>query len=186
MMWMRWAILGLLLASCEPSEPGVFIALQRDFAPFREWTRFYFGEGAVLGHPVGKRYGFVKRALQPGESAYAVGDMIVKTVEVVPSPSPTPFPEVIPEQEWDLFAMVKRGGNFNAAGAKNWEYFTLRINPDGVPVIVSRGTDASDDPNASGHGYTGATGNIIRCNGCHGDPAIARFDYIIDPQLQPR
>jgi hypothetical protein len=180
-------LLFLLLVSCSPKEePGVFIALQRDFAQFRTWQKFSFGDGPVEGHPIGPRYGFVKQVLQPGEKTYPIGDIIVKTIETPPSPSPSPWPSPVPEQQWDIFAMAKRGGGFNAEGAKNWEYFTLHINPDGVPVILARGIDASDVPGGSGHGYVGVTGNIIRCNGCHGDPNVAKFDYVLDPQLQPK
>jgi hypothetical protein len=182
-------LLFLLLMSCDnsPQPEGVFIALQRDFADFLSWQKFDFGDAPLAGHPVGARYGYVKEVLQPGEKAYPVGDIIVKTVEVPPSPSPSPWPDPIPQQQWDLFAMAKRGGDFNASGARNWEFFTLRINPDGVPVILARGIDASDVPDTSGgHGYTGANGNVIRCNNCHGDPTMAKVDYILNPQLEPK
>jgi hypothetical protein len=184
----KWGLLLLVLASCDaPPEPSVFIALQRDFADFRGWQKFYFGDGPLEGHPAGPRYGYVKQVLQPGERAYPVGDIIVKTIETQPSPSPSPEPSgPVPEQAWDLFAMAKRGGGFNADGAKGWEFFTLRINAGGVPVILARGIDASDVPGSSGHGYLGANGNIIRCNGCHGDPNLAQDDYILNPELQPR
>jgi len=180
-------LLFLLLISCEaPKEQGVFIALQRDFVDFRSWQKFSFGDFPLEGHPIGPRYGFVKQVLQPGEKAYPIGDIIVKTVETPPSPSPSPWPSPVPEQQWDVFAMVKRGGNFNAEGAKNWEFFTLRINLNGVPVILVRGTDASDVPTGSGHGYVGVTGNIIQCNGCHGAPNVAQYDYVLNPELQPK
>jgi hypothetical protein len=173
--------------SCDGTpQEGVFIALQRDFESFRTWKKFSFGDAPIEGHPTGQRYGFVKEVLQPGQKAYPVGDIIVKTIETPPSPSPSPWPSPVPEQNWDLFAMAKRGGNFNVDGAKNWEYFTLRINPDGVPVILARGIDASDVPGSGGHGYIGANGNIIRCNGCHGDPTMAQYDYILNPELEPK
>jgi hypothetical protein len=177
----------LLVASCSPSEPepSVFIALQRDFANFLSWKKFYFGDEPLQGHPVGPRYGYVKQVLQPGERSYPVGDVIVKVIESPPSPSPSPWPSPVPEQNWDIFAMAKRGGNFNTDGAKNWEFFTLKIDANGVPVIVLRGTDASDTSSGA-HGYLGVTGNVILCNGCHGDPAEAKHDYILNPELQPK
>jgi len=183
---LKRALLLLLIGCSGGQDPTVFIALQRDFASFRTWQKFSFGDGPLEGHPAGARYGYVKETLAPGEKAYPVGDIIVKTIETPPSPSPSPWPSPIPEQSWDLFAMAKRGGNFNADGAKNWEFFTLSINSDGTPVILARGIDASDVPNAAGHGYTGANGNIIRCNGCHGDPTMASHDFILNPELQPR
>jgi len=110
----------------------------------------------------------------------------VKTIEVPPSPSPSPWPDAIPEQQWDVFAMAKRGGNFNVDGAKNWEFFTLRIDANGVPVILARGIDATDTSSSGGHGYTAANGNVIRCNNCHGDPTMAKVDYILNPELEPK
>ncbi len=165
------------LAACgggDGSSDRVFIALQQDFADYASWQKFYFGHEPLEGHPTGPRYGFVKQTLRPGELKYPIGDIIVKVIEVSAEPS-----------SWDLFAMAKRGGNFNPTGAKNWEFFSLSLATSGVPVIVARGIDASDPANSLGHGYAGATGNFIRCNGCHGDPTMAKNDYILNPELQP-
>jgi hypothetical protein len=66
---------------------------------------------------------------------------------------------------------VKRGGDFNAAGAKNWEYFELQENPVkyiwrglGPPL----GDTYGGDPNG--------------CNNCH--EQCAANDYICSPKLQ--
>ena len=62
-----------------------------------------------------------------------VGALIVKTVE---NGAP---------QQWDLFAMAKRGGNYNADGATNWEFFTLLINAGNGPPIRD-GVDRATRP----------------------------------------
>ena len=172
---MRALALLALLCGCDAgTAPKVFIALQRDFADFQSWKQVYFGDDVIEGHPTGPRYGYVNHPLAVGDTQYPIGTIIVKVVEVMPSP-----------QAWDIFAMAKRGGNFNADGAKNWEFFTLALNAGGAPVILARGTDATVVDGAGGHGYTGANGNLLRCNNCHGDPLEAKNDYVLSPVLQP-
>ena len=54
--------------------------------------------------------------------------------------------------------MVKRGGDFNEAGATGWEWLELKIG-EGDPAILWRGVGPP-----VGEGYAqGAT-----CNDCHG------------------
>jgi hypothetical protein len=84
--------------------------------------------------------------------------MIVKTVAPTQGKAPA------------VHAMVKRGGTFNKRGALGWEYFELKQNADGVPVIVWRGATPP-----TGEAYR----NLLRqndlddgrmeadCNSCH-------------------
>jgi hypothetical protein len=153
----------------------VFIALQSDFADFLTWQKTALGDEPLEGHPAGERFGYVKQPLAAGMPAYPVGAMIVKTVEVMPD-----------EQSWDLFAMVKRGGNYNAAGARNWEFFTLSVSAGGVPLIASRGSNPSDAPGATGHGYSDPTGSGVTCNRCHGADGAEKTDFILSPLLAPQ
>jgi hypothetical protein len=154
-------VLWLLLLGCDASPaPQVFIALGRDFAPFRSWTRFSLGDAPLEGHPDGPRFGYVKEP--PRGGAYPIGSIIVKSVEVTPD-----------EQSWSLFAMVKRGGGYNADGARGWEYFTLALTSDGAPIVLQRG--------ASPIGYEGGVG----CNRCHAVAGAEKTDYILSPALQP-
>jgi len=170
-----------LLASCTlgcdstPSS-GVFIALQSDFAPFRTWPRVFVGDGPLEGHPAGPRYGYVKQKPPVGATEYPVGSIIVKTVEAGTTP-----------QDWDIFGMVKRGGNFNAAGALNWEFFTLHINANDIPVIISQGTNPSDGDadGGVGHGYTDTSGTGVTCNRCHGVAGTESHDHILSTILAP-
>ncbi len=175
----------LLLAvasGCTETEPpeAVFIALQRDFAGFESWPRYFVGNSPLPGHSVGDRFGYIKQLAPKGAAAYPVGSIIVKTVESGAT-----------KQEWALFAMAKRGGGFNAAGAKDWEFFTLRFSTSGVPVIVSRGSNPADgdadgdaDGGTTGGGY-GSTGSGSTCNRCHGLPGTEQLDYVLSAVLRP-
>jgi hypothetical protein len=166
------------LVACEDAGPvgDVFIALQSDFAPFQTWQKKLLGDGPLEGHPAGPRVGYLKQAAPPGATEYPVRSMIVKTVERGATP-----------QEWDIFALVKRGGGYNLAGAKNWEFFTLKINPAGIPIIVARGLNPADADadGGPGHGYAdpGMTG--ITCNRCHGVVGTEQHDHILSAVLAP-
>jgi hypothetical protein len=161
------AALLLLLPACSGSPAPVFIALDRDFAPFRTWEQVDFGDDSIPGHPQGQSYGYISHRTK--NRSYPVGTMIVKAF--VPS--------------WALFAMAKRGGNFNPEGALDWEFFRLELVND-TPVIVSRGIFAYDPNDDGGVGYN-AAGNVLNslCNGCHGTPASAATDHVLSPQLRP-
>jgi hypothetical protein len=157
-----------LLFACEQSSSGpVFIALDRDFASFRNWETVDFGDENIEGHPAGHAYGYLNH--RTTASTYPVGTLIVKAFQ----PS------------WDLFAMAKRGGNFNPKGAVNWEFFRLKLLND-TPVIVSRGIFAYDPDGDGGVGY-GATGTVLDslCNSCHGTPESAATDHVLSDQLRP-
>src|SRR5262245_4827739 len=167
--------LALAVAGCEQGHNLTFIALDSDFADFRSWKRVPLGDAPLVGHPPGQRFGYLNHAAPRGATAYPVGTLIVKTVEATP----------VPEQ-WEIFAMGKRGGNFNAGGARNWEFFRLRFG-GGVVHIVSRGLTAIDPEADGGGGYLGnlESGFADLCNGCHGTPASAATDHILSPALQP-
>jgi len=73
-----------------------------------------------------------------------------------------------------VFAMVKRGGGFNAEGAKEWEWFELHNEANGGVTIVWRGVGP-----ATGDAYGGvSTGG---CNTCHG--GAWRTDFAFSPKL---
>ncbi len=162
-------------SACSSGPGPVFIATDEDFAPFRSWERVALGDQPLSGHPPGPRFGYLNHRAPAGASAYPVGTIIVKTVE--PSSDFT---------QWDVFAMVKRGGNFNAMGAKNWEFFRLKIDPGGTPYILSRGITAFD-PSMDGGGYFGPVAGALAdlCNSCHGTAASAATDHVLSPLLVP-
>jgi hypothetical protein len=137
---MRLCLL-LLLAGCDNVPQPVFIALDRDFAPFRRWESIDLGDEQIQGHPAGHAWDFINQRTRG--SRYAVGTVIVKAFE----PS------------WELFAMAKRGGGFNPKGAVDWEFFRLKLVGD-TPVIVSRGIFAVDPDSDAGVGYN-STGSVL-------------------------
>jgi hypothetical protein len=163
-------LLCALAASCGPADTGdTFVAFDQDFEGFRNWERISVGDSALPGHPPGPRFAYLNRRPAHGAQEYPVGTIVVKTVE-------TGTPE-----QWELFAMVKRGGTYNAMGAVGWEWFLLRIGADGHPYVLSRGINPSSD----GHGYGEGGGVGPSCNSCHGTSAAAANDYLLSPLLAP-
>ena len=73
-------------------------------------------------------------------------------------------------------AMVKRGANFNALGARGWEWFELVEGPRGV-AINWRGLGAPD-----GEGYGGDP--LGTCNSCH--QMAAGNDFVLSEALTLR
>jgi hypothetical protein len=149
---------------------GAFVAEASDFDAFRSWPEVALGMGPNPADPPGPRFGFVKNP--PSSGVYPVGSIVVKAIERTPV-----------AQDWDVLAMVKRGGWFNPSGARDWEYFLLRVGADEHVAILSRGIvleDATPDGGAS-YGSTGA----IFCDGCHAARGAEAHDYILSPALQP-
>jgi hypothetical protein len=164
----------LFVAGCDDKSGSVFIALDSDFATFESWPVVMLGSEPLVGHPPGPRFGYLNHKAPKGAKQYPVGTLIVKAIE----------PPGAPDTSWEIFAMGKRGGNFNAEGALNWEFFRLKI-LDGKPHIVTRGLTAAD-PDDGGAGYFDQLGNdfIGMCNGCHGTKASAATDHVLSPLLQ--
>jgi hypothetical protein len=169
------AILGLSSAGCQPERPKVdvlpervtFIALARDFADFRQFGQLDLGERPGQGetHKGGKFIAFVNSLPKPGSKDFPVGTIIVKenVSEDVPA-----------KEAKKIFAMVKRGGGFNAEGAKGWEWFELNEGERGV-AIHWRGVGA---PN--GESYGGDP--MGSCNGCH--EMAHKNDYVLSKALK--
>lgn len=136
------------LAACGPAEmkttPTVFIALARDFQAFDQWEHFDLPTGEITAspHTAGTRTVFLNARPAKGSTAFPVGTVIVKQgVEHV-------------------FAMAKRGGGYNSAGADGWEWFELKAATDGSQAIVWRGITPP-----VGEKYSGTSGGT--CNTCH-------------------
>ena len=150
--------------------PTSFVALQRDFRGFEGWHRFQLAGEAFDGHPIAPRTVYVNRLPAPGETELSVGTIVLKTLEDGE------------RSNWLIHAMAKRGGGFNADGARGWEWFELVLSTDDEPVIVWRGLGPPEN-----HGYTviGARPDDMRtdgdCNGCHAG-AIAT-DYVHTPEV---
>lgn len=170
----RAAVIALLacVASCgaePPADTTAFIALDRDFQGFRAWPRVPLSAVSAGGHPEGPgQYVYVSRARPSGARDFAVGTMLVRTFEL---PTLT---------SWEIFAMAKRGGGFNADGDAGWEFFRLRLDAQGRVVIVARGiaprTDTVD---------TYSTGDHAGCNACHGTADARVYDGLLSLALRP-
>jgi hypothetical protein len=128
-----------------------FIAFQRDFQAFASWTHFELeatapvgtGPGLAAVHLAGKRVVYVNQMPAHGQTEFAKGTIIVKTMET-----------------GETFARVKRGGGYNKSGARGWEWFELK--PVGADwVILWRGIT----PPTGVCSYGGTMGGA--CNDCH-------------------
>lgn len=152
---------------------GTFIAFERDFQGFRAWPRVALGDVSAGGHPEGpQQFVYVSRARPAGARDFAVGTILMRT-----------FEQTVPT-DWVIFALVKRGGDYNAQGDVGWEYFRLRLNAQGRVVIAARGlnprTEAPDD-----YGGGPGDGDNAGCNGCHGTAQARAYDGLLSAQLRP-
>lgn len=127
-----------------------FIAFERDFQGFRRWPSIALPEREAQGltHLDGRRTEFVNARPPAGASTFPVGTILVKEIDTGK------------RGHHQLFAMVKRGGGYNAQGARGWEWFELREREDGSVGVNWRGLNA---PSGEGYGGDPAGG----CNGCH-------------------
>lgn len=135
--------------SPEP-EPTNFIAFATNFQDFRSWETFVRpNRSDVPGclHSTCLRTDYLNQRPPPGSTAFPIKTMIVKDLD---NPAGR-----------QIFAMVKRGGGYNADGAVGWEWFELEENADGSVKIVWRGLGAPDD---EVYGLPGMNGG---CNQCH-------------------
>ncbi|GMU60019.1 MAG: hypothetical protein AMXMBFR34_17820 [Myxococcaceae bacterium] len=150
-------------AACGPDvvEPGA-IALERDFADYRAWPSFVLEPvpndgGLDPVHTADPRVVYINRLPDAGVPEFPVGTLIVK------------------ESPFNVFAMGKRGGEYNASGATGWEWFELfRDGASGRVTIEWRGLGP---PAGESYGKAGQT-----CNACHG--AFAANDSVISAPLQ--
>lgn len=142
-------------AASAPDAGPVYVANNASFATFSEWESFDGGTGAV-GDTLdgGQRILYLNQRPPHGSAEFPVGTIIVKTTVGAP-----------------IFAMVKVGGGFNSAGAKDWEWFELTPNTTGGGTIQWGGTTAPlTDPYAQGP---------ISCNQCH--MAASDNDFVAGP-----
>lgn len=150
----------------ETTQSRTFLAVDRDFADFRDWMVFMLDAKthAAAKGPVNV---YLNKLPPAHATEFPIGTIIVKTVEAG-APS-----------EWTIHAMSKRGGNFNANGALNWEFRELKIGEDDVPVTVWEGTKPAD-----GHKYHDLTGDNKTeqdCNDCH---TSSKNDAVLTPELE--
>jgi hypothetical protein len=95
--------------------------------------------------------------------------MLVRTIEVGPSP-----------RTWEVFAMAKRGGDYNQDGARGWEFFLLSLSDSGSVRIIARGQNPT-----SGHEDRYTLGENTTCNSCHGLEDARPYDSVLSLPLRP-
>ena len=147
--------------------PGLFIAQNADFAALSSWPSIVEPDLVEGGHVATPRTIRVSALPDADATEFAVGTIIVK--------------EGVVDDDEELHAMVKRGGGFNAAGARDWEFFELQRATDGTPLIAWRG---EEPPAGSGYGCISgscATTTTTSCNACHA--AADDNDSILSPTL---
>ena len=165
-------VLALALLGCggdeaAPPEPGLFIALSPQFRDFRSWPRVAISAGDDPIDPTQPFFAYANMPPPAAGAQYPVGSILVHTVELTEDP-----------MSWEVFAMVKRGGGYNASGARDWEFFRLGFASGDVPFIISRGFSPVDDGI-----YSSGPGR--GCNGCHAATDAAAHDYVLSRQLRP-
>jgi hypothetical protein len=136
-------------ASSATDASACFVAFASAFEGYRSWTSFHDEDTDALDgvHPAGGRTEYINHVPPHGSVGYPVGTIIVK--EPTDDPSGT-----------QIFAMVKRGCDYNATGADNWEWFEIAPQSDGSVSIVWRG---AGPPNGTTYGGDPTGG----CNTCH-------------------
>lgn len=145
-----------------------FIAYESSFDCFHSWSNTApatsdndAGDGL---HGVGPLQVYWNQSPPHGSTSFPVGTIIVKETEEADVTKRI------------VFAMVKRGGGFNAPpGANGWEWFSLQNNSDGSVQILWQGLVAPP-------GQTYADQAIGDCNGCH--TLTASNDDVWDSALQ--
>jgi hypothetical protein len=159
---MRGSLVTLLLCvGLSGCEGPPFIALGRDFDGFEQWESFPLGWAPGLGvsHPPGDRTVYLSRRPPKGSRSFPIGTRIVKTVA----------------GNERIFAMAKRGGDYNADGAVGWEWFGLAHTPNGL-AIEWRGLGPPSSESYAGDAHAG-------CNSCHIGSAANDYVHPVDLDL---
>ena len=162
------------LSSCDGEKGsvsgGVFLAYCPDFQNFRSWEAFPLPDTGAVGsvHLAGPKTEYLNRRPAKGDGGGALtefppGTIIVKELETGPI------------QDRKVFGMVKRGGDYNSAGAPGWEWFELQNTASGsVNTIIWRGFGP---PVTEQYG-----GDFTGCAPCHA--GSKSNDYVQSPNLQ--
>ena len=135
-----------------------FVAYTGNFASFLTWNHYQDtlvdGSGNLPTGVAGSRDQYLNTLPPHGSTEFPVGTIIVEVRE-----------------DGKIFAAAKRGGDFNADGCVNWEFFELAENPVAI-TWRGLGPPAGDtyggDPNG--------------CNDCHSQ--CKSNDYVCSPKLQ--
>lgn len=142
-----------------------FVAFERDFAGFRDWPRVETGPASPQGitHVAGRRRVYVNARPPAGADTFPVGTILIK--ELLEGA----------DEGHRIFALVKRGGGYNAGGARGWEWFELSAREDDSLAIVWRGINAPKGEDYGGDPQGG-------CNDCHA--RAGKNDFVRSPGLR--
>lgn len=141
----------MLCACGPPPEPESYVPFAADFTGYTSWPKLTVPGAPAMeqSHVAGDRVIYIAQKPGRGATDFPVGTRIVKTVGD------------------QIFAMAKRGGNYNADGAVNWEWLELEGTVE-RPFIRWRGIGP---PDGEGYGPPGTSA----CNICHGGAAETDF-----------
>lgn len=129
---------------------GTFVAVASDFRAFRKWEGEDVTDDAALAgiHDGSTVIEYLNKAPAHGATEFPLGTIIVKEATGGTI-------------EHELFAMVKRGGKFNAIGVVGWEWFDLApVDNSDQMKIVWRGFGPPEGDTYGGDASAG-------CNTCH-------------------
>ena len=170
----------------QAAAPTQFVAFASDFAGFHTWASAPAtpsanlpsvpGDGVVIPDAGSADAGgtdggvhhlpltvYWNHAPAPGSTTFPIGTIIVKETD-----------EADPAQR-QVFAMAKRGADFNASGAVGWEWFELENANAGTVVIKWHGYGPTSTTDKYG-------GNPHVCNDCHA--LAASNDYVWSSAVQ--
>jgi hypothetical protein len=144
---------------------STFLAFGSTFDDFHAWSSYPVPAGTGVGsvHTSGPRTEYVNHLPTSGSTSFPMGTIIVKETDG----------GVLADRS--IFAMVKRGGSYNAAGAKDWEWFELQNVDEHSVRVLWRGVGPP-----AGEKYGGDPNG--GCNGCH--TAAKSNDYVQSKALQ--
>jgi len=147
----------------DPSTVGCFVAYGGQFTDFRTWPSHHMDSADDVGgqtHVSGPRTEYINTLSEAGADEAGLDDAAVGPASSTEFPQGTIIVKEIESADpttHHVFAMVKRGCDFNPSGAKGWEWFELSAGSigEGKENILWRGTTPPDDK------------GFADCNGCH-------------------
>jgi hypothetical protein len=150
-------------AGDDPAAGSTFLAFPTTFQNYKSWEKFPVASPVDNDvHTSGPRTTYLNKRPPSQSREFPVGTVIVKELEVGA------------EADRKVFAMVKRGGDYNRDGARGWEWFELRNAGGGTVEVAWRGLGPP-----AGEMYGGDPNG--GCNACHG--GHRDNDFVQDPAL---
>lgn len=137
---------------CETFAAGsTCIAFAPNFSGYTKWQAYDVTDMNLQNvvHTDATLTAYINKVPPKGSTEFPVGTIIVKSAVGGSTPANN-----------RVFAGVKRGGDFNANGSLNWEWFELLNTEQETPTIGWRGVGPPSSADVYG-------GDPALCNGCH-------------------